>query len=346
MIKILAIESSCDETAAAVCVDGRMLSNVIATQNVHEQYGGVVPELASRAHMQNIVPVVQEAIAKAGCSLDEIDAFAFTRAPGLIGALLVGAQFAKSLALAFDKPLIAVNHMQAHVLANLIEDPKPSFPFLCLTVSGGHTQIVVCRSPSDMEVIGKTIDDAVGEAFDKSAKILGLPYPGGPLIDQYAKLGDPFAYKFPEPKIEGLDFSFSGVKTSILYFLQNAGTSNVYNSTFKVTDEERVAFIEENLTDICASIQHRLVSILLNKLKKAAEQTGISNICIAGGVSANSGLRKEFEVLGEKLGWVTFIPKFEYCTDNAAMIAITGYYKFLNKDFVEMDVTPVARAEW
>jgi N6-L-threonylcarbamoyladenine synthase len=327
-------------------VDGRILSNVIATQKIHEQYGGVVPELASRAHMQNIVPVVQEAIARSGYTLNEIDAFAFTRAPGLIGALLVGAQFTKSLALAFDKPLIAVNHMQAHVLANLIEHPKPSFPFLCLTVSGGHTQIVVCRSPYDMEVIGKTIDDAAGEAFDKSAKLLGLPYPGGPLIDQYAKLGNPLAFKFPEPKIEGLDFSFSGVKTSILYFLQNAGTSNVYKEEFKVTDEEKTAFIEENLPDICASIQHRLVSILLNKLKKAAEQTGITNLCIAGGVSANSGLRKDFQAMGEKLGWKTYIPKFEYCTDNAAMIAITGYYKFIDKDFAEMDIIPVARAEW
>ena len=323
-----------------------MLSNVIATQKVHEEYGGVVPELASRAHMQNIVPVVQQAIEKSGFTLSDIDGFAFTRAPGLIGALLVGAQFAKSLALAFNKPLIAVNHMQAHVLANLIKDPKPSFPFLCLTVSGGHTQIVVCRSPSDMEVIGKTIDDAAGEAFDKSAKLLGLPYPGGPLIDQYAKLGNPLAYKFPEPRIEGLNFSFSGVKTSILYFLQNAGTSNVYKEEFKVTEEERLSFIAENLPDICASIQHRLVSILLNKLKKAAEQTGITNLCIAGGVSANSGLRKEFALLGEKLGWKTFIPDFEYCTDNAAMIAITGYYKFLAKDFAEMDITPVARAEW
>lgn len=305
-----------------------------------------MPELASRAHMQNIVPVVQEAMAKAGCSLGEIDAFAFTRAPGLIGALLVGTQFAKSLALAFGKPLIAVNHMQAHVLANLIEDPKPAFPFLCLTVSGGHTQIVVCRSPSDMQVIGKTIDDAAGEAFDKSAKILGLPYPGGPLIDQYAKLGNPLAYKFPEPRIHGLDFSFSGVKTSILYFLQNAGTANVYKEDFKVTPEECLAFIEENMPDICASIQHRIVSILLNKLRKAAEETGIKSICIAGGVSANSGLRKEFKLLGERLGWQTFIPKFEYCTDNAAMIAITGYYKYLDKDFAALDITPVARAEW
>ena len=346
IITVLAIESSCDETAASVCADGRILSNVIATQKIHEQFGGVVPELASRAHMKNIVPTVEKALINAGCSLSQIDAFAFTHAPGLIGALLVGAQFTKSLALAFDKPIIAVNHLQAHVLANLIDDPKPAFPFLCLTVSGGHTQIVVCNSTSDMRVIGKTIDDAAGEAFDKSAKLLGLPYPGGPLIDQYAKLGDPLSYKFPEPKIEGLDFSFSGVKTSILYFLQNAGRNTIYKEDFKATNEERLAFIEENLPDICASIQFRLVSILLNKLKKAAVETGIKNICLAGGVSANSSLRKEFMLLGEKEGWKTFIPAFEYCTDNAAMIAISGYYKFLDKDFAEMDITPVARAEW
>lgn len=346
MALILAIESSCDETAAAVCENGLILSNVIATQKIHEQYGGVVPELASRAHMQHIVPVVQEAIKSSGKQLDEIDAFAFTRAPGLIGALLVGAQFAKSLAVAFNKPLIAVNHMQAHVLANLIEDPKPSFPFLCLTVSGGHTQIVLCRSPYDMEVIGKTIDDAAGEAFDKSAKILGLPYPGGPLIDKYAKMGNPLAYKFPEPKIEGLDFSFSGVKTSFLYFLQNGGSSNVFKEDFKVTNSEKEAFIENNLPDICASFQNRIVSILLNKLKLASLQTGIKDICIAGGVSANSRLREEFTSLGKLNGWNTFIPKFEYCTDNAAMIAITGYYKFRNGEFSGLEVTPLARAEW
>ncbi len=346
IITILGIESSCDETAAAICVDGRILSNMIATQKIHEQYGGVVPELASRAHMQNIVPVVQECITKAGCTLSQIDAFAFTQAPGLIGALLVGAQFTKSLALAFDKPLIAVNHLQAHVIANLIEDPKPGFPFLCLTVSGGHTQIVVCRSPSDMELIGKTIDDAAGEAFDKSAKILGLPYPGGPMIDLHAKSGNPHAFTFPEPKIDGLDFSFSGVKTAILYFLQNAGTSPVYKENLKVTEEERRSFIDNNLPDLCASIQHRLVSILLNKLKKASAQTGIKNVCIAGGVSANTGLRKDFKTMGDALGWNTFIPSFEYCTDNAAMIALTGYYKFLEKDFTGMDITPAARADW
>ena len=296
--------------------------------------------------MQHIVPVVMEALKKAGSRLEDVDAFAFTQAPGLIGALLIGAQFAKSMSLAFNKPLIAANHMQAHVLANLIDEPAPSFPYLCLTVSGGHTQIVLCKSPGDLEVIGQTIDDAAGEAFDKSAKILGLPYPGGPLIDKYAKSGNPKAYTFPEPKIDGLNFSFSGVKTSILYFLQNAGTSNVYNEASVVSDEQRKKFIAENLPDICASIQNRLVSILLNKLKKAVIQTGISRVCIAGGVSANSGLRAAFMQTGEELGWQTFIPRFEYCTDNAAMIAITAYYKYLDEDFAPLSVSPMARAEW
>jgi len=343
---ILAIESSCDETAAAVCIDGRIVSNIIATQKVHEQYGGVVPELASRAHMQNIVPVVHEALKKSGCTMDQLDAIAFTQAPGLIGALLVGAQFAKSLSLALQIPLIAVHHMQAHVLANLIDDPKPEFPFLCLTVSGGHTQIVQCNSPTDMKVIGQTIDDAAGEAFDKSAKLLGLPYPGGPLVDKYAKQGNPLAYKFPEPKIPGLDFSFSGLKTSILYFLQNAGKSNVYKESFLATEEDKALFIKNNLPDICASIQQRIISILLNKLQKAAQETGIKNICVAGGVSANSGLRSGLQSLGESVGWNVFIPAFEYCTDNAAMIAITGYYKFLNNDFIQLDAPVTARAEW
>ncbi len=343
---ILAIESSCDETAASVCIDGKIVSNIIASQKIHAQYGGVVPELASRAHMQHIVPVVDAAIKQANCRVEDMDAIAFTQAPGLIGALLVGAQFAKSLALALNKPLIAVHHMQAHVMANLIEDPRPSFPFLCLTVSGGHTQIVLCNSPSDMKVIGQTIDDAAGEAFDKTAKILGLPYPGGPLIDQYAKVGNSKAFKFPEPNIPGLDFSFSGLKTSILYFLQNAGTSLLFKEVFTATEQQRKEFIEEHLTDICASVQERIVSILLNKLKKAAEQTGIKDICIAGGVSANSGLRNGLKSLGDKLGWNTFIPAFEYCTDNAAMIAITGYYKFLQKDFVDLGVVPSAKAEW
>jgi N6-L-threonylcarbamoyladenine synthase len=343
---ILAIESSCDDTSAAVCRDGIILSNIIATQKVHEQYGGVVPELASRAHMQNIVPVVDAAIKKAGIENGDIDAVAFTQAPGLIGALLVGSQFAKSLALALDKPLSAVHHMQAHVLANLISDPKPAFPFLCLTVSGGHTQIVLCKSPNDMQVLGETIDDAAGEAFDKSAKLLGLPYPGGPLIDKYGAAGDRHAFKFPEPQIAGLDFSFSGLKTSFMYFLQNAGVSNVYREEFTATEAEKKQFIEDRLPDICASIQHRIVTILINKLKKAAIQTSIKEICIAGGVSANSALRKELLLTGERLGWNTYIPAFEYCTDNAGMIAITGYYKYLSGDFAALDIIPSARAEW
>jgi N6-L-threonylcarbamoyladenine synthase len=322
-ITILAIESSCDETSASVCVDGKILSNVIVNQTIHEKYGGVVPELASRAHLQNIVPAVEEALSTANRQLSTIDAFAFTQSPGLIGALLVGAQFAKSLSLAFDKPLIAVHHMQAHVLANLIPDNKPAFPFLCLTVSGGHTQIVLCEDFLQMKVIGQTLD----------AKLLGLPYPGGPLIDKYAKDGDPNKYKFPEPQIDGLDFSFSGLKTAILYFIQNEKKKNEN-------------FVAENMNDICASIQQRIISILLNKLKKAADQTGIKNICIAGGVSANSGLRRSLEEMGKQLGWKTFIPPFEYCTDNAAMIAITAYHKYVEKDFAELSVSPSARAEW
>jgi N6-L-threonylcarbamoyladenine synthase len=324
-----------------VCRDGKILSNIIATQKIHEQYGGVVPELASRAHIEKIVPVVDAAMKESGCTLEDIDAIAFTQAPGLIGALLVGSQFAKSLSLALDKPLIAVHHMQAHVLANLLQNPAPSFPFLCLTVSGGHTQIVVCTSPTQMKVIGQTIDDAAGEAFDKTAKLLGLPYPGGPLIDKYAREGKAI-YKFPEPKIDGLNFSFSGLKTSILYFLNNAGTANVYKVELTATLEERQKFIDENLANICASVQERIISILLNKLKKAVEQTGITQVCIAGGVSANSGLRKALLETGEKLSWQTFIPAFEYCTDNAAMIAITGYHKYLANDFVGMEVGPSA----
>jgi N6-L-threonylcarbamoyladenine synthase len=330
---ILAIESSCDETSCAICKDGIILSNIIANQKVHEQYGGVVPELASRAHMQNIVPVVDKALKTANCQLSSINAIAFTQSPGLIGSLLVGSQFAKSLAVSLKIHLIAVHHMQAHVLANLIDDPKPSFPFLCLTVSGGHTQIVLCESPSKMKVIGETIDDAAGEAFDKSAKLLGLPYPGGPLIDKYAATGNPNRFKFPEPQIPGLNFSFSGLKTAILYFLQEH-------------IKENPDFVQENLADICASIQQRIVSILLNKLRKAAQQTGIKDLCIAGGVSANSGLRKAFTEMGNRNNWNTFIPKFEYCTDNAGMIAITGYYKFLDKNFSSLNISASARAEW
>jgi N6-L-threonylcarbamoyladenine synthase len=345
-ITILAIESSCDETAASVCCDGKILSNTVATQAVHEQYGGVVPELASRAHLQNIVPVVQDALQKAGTSLAQIDAFAFTQSPGLLGALLVGAQFTKSLALARKKPLIAVHHMQAHVLANLITDAPPAFPFLCLTVSGGHTQIVRCDAPLQMQVIGETIDDAAGEAFDKSAKLLGLPYPGGPLIDRYAATGNPHAFQFPEPQIPGLNFSFSGVKTAILYFIKNAGASVVFKETFTASAQEQQAFIAKNLPDICAAIQYRIVSILVNKLKKAAKETGIKNICIAGGVSANKGLRAAITDTGRQLGWTTHIPPFEYCTDNAGMIAITAYYKYLAGDFAALSTAPSARAIW
>lgn len=337
MPTILAIESSCDETSAAVCVDGKILSNFIANQTVHEQYGGVVPELASRAHMQHIVPVIDAALTQAfpqlptpNSRLQTLDAIAFTQAPGLIGSLLVGTQFAKSLALSLNKPLIAVHHMQAHVLANLIGEEQPDFPFLCLTVSGGHTQIVLARSPLDLEVIGETIDDAAGEAFDKSAKLLGLPYPGGPLIDKYAKEGDPLKFKFAEPQIPELNFSFSGLKTSVLYFLQ----------------KQEPGFIEQHLADLCASIQYTIINILLKKVKKAIQQTGVRRVCIAGGVSANSGLRKALQEAGTRHGWKTYIPAFEYCTDNAAMIAITAHYKYLANEFSTLDVGPSARAEW
>jgi N6-L-threonylcarbamoyladenine synthase len=280
--------------------------------------------------MQNIVPVVSEALQSPVSGLRSISAIAFTQSPGLIGSLLVGAQFAKSMALALNIPLIGVHHMQAHVLANLIPEEKPSFPFLCLTVSGGHTQIVLAHSPLQLEIIGETIDDAAGEAFDKTAKLLGLPYPGGPLMDTYAQLGDPTKFKFAEPQIPDLNFSFSGLKTSVLYFLQ----------------KQTPAFIEENRNDLCASIQHTIVTILMKKLQKAVKQTGIQQVCIAGGVSANSGLRKALQETGAQKGWKTFIPPFEYCTDNAAMIAITAHYKYLAKEFVELDANPSARAEW
>lgn len=330
MTTILAIESSCDETSAAICKDGKILSNIIATQAVHEKYGGVVPELASRAHQQNIIPVVQEAIAGAKVNKKDIDAVAFTRGPGLLGSLLVGTSFAKGFALAKGIPLVEVNHMQAHVLAHFIDDPKPRFPFLCLTVSGGHTQIVLVRDYFDMEVVGETNDDAAGEAFDKTAKILGLPYPGGPLIDKYAREGNPHTFAFPEPQIAGLDFSFSGLKTSILYFVRDRV-------------REDAEFLEKNMNDICASVQYRIITILLNKLKKAARQFGIRDVSIAGGVSANSGLRSMLQEAADKNGWNVFIPAFQYCTDNAGMIAIAGYYKFLQKDFAGQDIAPLAR---
>jgi len=328
-VYILAIESSCDDTSASVIKDGVVLSNLVANQEVHREYGGVVPEVASRAHQSNIIPVVDMAIKKAGISKKEIHAVAFTRGPGLMGSLIVGVSFAKAFALSLDVPMIEVNHMKAHVLAHFAEDPKPAFPFLCLTVSGGHTQIVLVKDYLDMEVIGHTIDDAAGEAFDKTGKLLGLDYPAGPLVDKFAKQGTP-VYNFTEPRVDGLNFSFSGLKTSILYFL-------------KKELKENPAFIEENLANICASVQDRIVSILINKLKKACAQTGIKEVAIAGGVSANSGLRSAFTSTGEQLGWTTYIPRFEFCTDNAAMIAVAGYYKFLKKDFVGQEVEPVAR---
>jgi N6-L-threonylcarbamoyladenine synthase len=335
-ITILAIESSCDETAASIIVDGQIFSNFIANQTVHEKFGGVVPELASRAHMENIVPVVDAALKKAfpeltrNNQLAKLNAIAFTQAPGLIGSLLVGAQFAKSMALALNIPLIAVHHMQAHVLANLIDDPKPSFPFLCLTVSGGHTQIVKCVSASEMHILGETIDDAAGEAFDKISKLLGLPYPGGPVLDKLAQLGNPKAFVFAKPQVPNLDFSFSGLKTSVLYFLQ----------------KQSPEFIQENLNDLCASVQFTIIEILLKKLKKAMQETGIKEVCIAGGVSANSGLRKAMEQLGKDTKSATFLPKFEYCTDNAAMIAITAHFKYIAGSFEPLTTSASARSSW
>lgn len=332
-IYILGIESSCDDTSAAVICNGKVLTNVVANQEIHAKYGGVVPELASRAHQQNIVPVIQQAIQQANIDKKDISAIAFTRGPGLMGSLLVGSSFARSLSLALNIPLIPVNHMQAHVLAHFIEDEnqqKPLFPFLCLTISGGHTQIVKITSYFNMEVIGETMDDAVGEAFDKSAKILGLPYPGGPFIDKYAKLGNPDAFQFTKPKMSDLNFSFSGLKTGILYFIQK-----------KV--KENPNFIEENLNDICASIQRTIVEILFDKLEKAVELTGIKHIAIAGGVSANSEIRGTLKAAEEKYGWKTYIPKFEYTTDNAGMIAIVGYLKYLENDFSNQTTTTTAR---
>ena len=327
---ILAIESSCDETSASVIRNGKVLNNIIATQVIHRKYGGVVPELASRAHQQNIVATVHEAIDNSGIVKTDLNAVAFTRGPGLMGSLLVGVSYAKGLALGLNIPLIEVNHMQAHVLAHFIDDPKPSFPFLCLTVSGGHTQIVLVRDYLDMEVIGQTQDDAVGEAFDKAAKIMGLPYPGGPLIDEYAQNGNPKAFKFPETTMPGLDFSFSGIKTAFLYFLRDESKKNP-------------AFVEQNLHDICASIQSTLVNMLLNRLQQASIQTGIKTIAIAGGVSANTGLRNRLQSVGESLGWNIFIPAVQYCTDNAAMIAIAAHYKFLKGQFCPLDIVPLAR---
>ncbi len=335
-ITILAIESSCDETAASVILDGKIQSNYIANQAVHEKYGGVVPELASRAHMENIVPVVDESLKTAFPNLShserlaQLDAIAFTQAPGLIGSLLVGAQFAKSLALTLGKPLISVHHMQAHVLANLIDDIKPSFPFLCLTVSGGHTQIVQCNSPADLIILGETIDDAAGEAFDKISKILGLPYPGGPVLDKLAQQGNPKAFEFAKPQVPELNYSFSGLKTSVLYFIQ----------------KQEPGFIQAHLNDLCASVQYTIVEILMKKLKKAIQQTGIREICIAGGVSANAGLRAGVQELGKKTQSKVYLPRFEFCTDNAAMIAITAHYKYMAGAFDDLSVSATARSSW
>ena len=330
---ILAIESSCDETSAAIIHNGKVISNIIATQHVHEQYGGVVPELASRAHLQQIVPVVNAAIQEAGISKETITSVAFTQAPGLIGSLLVGACFAKGFAQALNIPVIGVHHMQAHVLAHWIEEPKPVFPFLCLTVSGGHTQIVLCHSHLNMEILGETLDDAAGEAFDKIAKMLQIPYPGGPLVDKYAQLGDPKKFAFPIPDIKNLDFSFSGIKTAVLYFLQKQT---------KLDSE----FVKNNLNDICASVQYTIVTALLRKFEKAAKKYNITHVGIAGGVSANSGLRKALQEYGDKNNWEVYLPRFEYCTDNAAMIGIAGYYKMLDNQFTDLTAVPSARSEW
>jgi N6-L-threonylcarbamoyladenine synthase len=328
---ILGIESSCDDTSAAIIKDGRILSNLIARQSIHEQYGGVVPELASRAHQQNIIPVVEAALKEAGVTKEELTGIAFTAGPGLMGALLVGVSFAKSLALSLGIPLIQVNHMQGHILAHFIQKPgedkpMPQFPFICLTVSGGHTQLVKVTDYFEMEVLGETLDDAAGEAFDKMAKVLHFPYPGGPLIDKYAKEGDATRFHFTHPRTTQYNFSFSGLKTQFLNFIRNC-------------ERDDPDFVEKNKADICASIQDTIIKTLFSKLKKLAEDEGINQIAIAGGVSANSHLRSELQKLGKKKRWETFIPEFQYCTDNAGMIAIAGYYHFLNKDFVGQEVT-------
>lgn len=331
-VVLLAIESSCDDTSASILIDGKVISNIIANQTVHKQYGGVIPEMASRQHLLNIIPTIDTALKKANITKNQLTAIAFTRGPGLLGSLIVGVSTAKALALSLDIPLIEVHHMHAHVLANFAEERQPIFPFLCLTVSGGHTQIVLVSSPIDMTILGSTIDDAAGEAFDKTGKIIGLPYPAGPEIDKLAQLGNP-VFSFAEPKIQGLDFSFSGLKTSILYFLQKQM-------------KENPNFIHENRNDICASVQVSIVDILINKLIKASKQTGIKEVAIAGGVSANSQLRKQLISTGEKLGWNVHIPRMEYCTDNAGMIAIGGYYKYLAGEFVDHSVKPMARLDF
>jgi N6-L-threonylcarbamoyladenine synthase len=336
-IYILGIESSCDDTSAAVSCNTQILSNVISTQKIHEIYGGVVPELASRAHLQNIVPVISEALKKADITLDRIDAIAFTRGPGLMGSLLVGTSFAKSLSLALGKPLIDVHHMKAHILAHFIDNEKnrkPDFPFLCLTVSGGHTQIVKVKSYNEFEILGSTIDDAAGEAFDKCAKIMGLPYPGGPLIDKYAQIGDKNRFQFNKPQVGEYDFSFSGLKTSFLYFIEKEKKKNEN-------------FIQENLVDLSASLQRTILDILFQKLELAVYNTGIKTVAIAGGVSANSGLRNRLKSYESTKDWKPFIPEFQFCTDNAGMIAVSGYFDFLEQRFVDQSVQAAARInEW
>ncbi len=331
-VHILAIETSCDDTAAAVIVNGKMLANIVATQKIHEAYGGVIPELASRAHQQHIPPVVDAALKKAGTTLETIDAIAYTRGPGLVGSLLVGSQFAKGLSLALGIPTIGVDHLQAHVAAHYLNTTPPEFPFLCLLVSGGHTQIILVKSHLEMEIIGSTIDDAAGEAFDKTAKMLGLPYPGGPLIDQYAEQGDPYKYSFPVAKLPGYDYSFSGLKTSILYFLQKQ----------KAVQPD---FISDNLNDICASVRHTIVKTLLMNLERAADDLQIKHIGIAGGVSVNALLRRELQAMGERKHMKTYVPDFEYCTDNAGMIGILGHHHFLKKEFSALDEVPFARKD-
>jgi N6-L-threonylcarbamoyladenine synthase len=332
-ISILAIESSCDETSASIIVNGKVLNNIVATQSVHEKYGGVVPELASRAHQENLIPVVHEALSTAGISKKELAAIAVTRGPGLMGSLLVGLSFAKAFAKSLNIPLIDVNHMQAHVLAHFITEPRPKFPFICLTVSGGHTQLVLVTDHLNMEVIGETQDDAVGEAFDKTAKLLGLPYPGGPLLDRHAKEGNPKAFTFPITRMPGLNYSFSGIKTAVLYFLRDRLAENPN-------------FITENLADLCASIQYTLVEMLLIKLKAAMKEYGITEVAIAGGVSANSGLRGALSALSQRKGWTLYVPEFEYCTDNAAMIAMAAHFKYLRGEFVGYDIAPLAKMKF
>lgn len=334
-IVILGIESSCDDTSAAILKDGVVLANIIASQKVHEAYGGVVPELASRAHQQNIIPVVVQALKTAGVKAEDINAIAYTRGPGLLGSLLVGTSFAKGFAIARNIPMIEVNHLQAHILANFIKEPgvesrQPKFPFLTLLVSGGNSQIIIVRDHLDMEMIGQTIDDAAGEAFDKCAKVMGLPYPGGPVIDRLAKEGNPDRFEFNKPQIPGLDYSFSGLKTSFLYFIRDEIKKNP-------------DFIQENMTDLCASLQKTIIDILMSKLKKAAKQTGIKQIAIGGGVSANSGLQKAVHDEAARLGWEVYIPRLGFSLDNAGMVAVTGYYKYLAGQFVGLEAAPFAR---